>query len=165
MAGGMIITRKYFPPGFNYEREWKWALILFGGGVAFSLRYYFDLYREIGSLYCYKYERLGEEVRRFRVLQEGVVAGTFMHLVGGHFMFYVPFFLYLAVMMVIHYIYYCNTEKCLYLMRRLPKKGALLKSLVQAPLFGILSGILCLSLLYLLYYIVYLIMIPKGCLP
>ncbi len=136
MAGGRIITRKYFPPGFNYEREWKWALILFGGGVAFSLRYYFDLYREIGSLYCYKYERLGEEVRRFRVLQEGVVAGTFMHLVGGHFM-----------------------------MRRLPKKGALLKSLVQAPLFGILSGILCLSLLYLLYYIVYLIMIPKGCLP
>ncbi len=23
MAGGRIITRKYFPPGFNYEREWK----------------------------------------------------------------------------------------------------------------------------------------------
>ncbi|MDE7327524.1 MAG: hypothetical protein K2N63_14830 [Lachnospiraceae bacterium] len=165
MVRGRIITRKYFPPGFNYEREWKWAFLLFGGGVVVSLRYYLKLYRAIESLYYYEYERWGDKIRWVKVFKEGELVEPFGRLVEGDWMFFVPFFLYLTAMMVVHYMYYKSTEKCLYLMRRLPGRGKLLKSCVQVPLFGVVAGAVCLAVLYFLYYIVYLIMVPKGCLP
>ncbi len=152
-----IIPRKYFPPGYDYERETNITLFLFGTGTALSLQYYWKLYRAVDALYTHKNGKL--------LLSEYAMAPPFGHLVSSHWMFFAPFFLFLLAAMLHHYMYYCSAGNCLYLMRRLPKRGALFKSCVQAPLLSMGAGTVLLVFLHLIYYIIYLIMIPGECLP
>ena len=158
-----IITRRYFPPGFDYQKEWKRAFCLLGIGMGLSLQFFVRLYNAVGELYQYEVDQQNE--KWIRVLKEGVMAKPFWHLVKGHIKFYIPYFLFLVAMVFCHYLYYYSTEKCIYLMRRLPKRGAFIKSCVQFPLFGVVLGTACLAVLYLLYYMIYFIVIPRGCLP
>lgn len=152
-----IIPRKFFPPGYDYEQEQNIALALLGIGAGFSLQYYWKLYLAVEDLYIHRDGKI--------LLIEDAIAQPFEALVSHHWVFYMPFFLFLFAMAVNHYLYYCSAGKCLYLMYRLPQKGALLKSCVQVPVFCMMAGTLLMEFLYLLYYIVYLLMIPGRCIP
>lgn len=152
-----IIPRKYFPPGYDYEKETNTALLLFGIGAGLSLQYYWKLYRAVEALYYHKNGKI--------LLIEYAVAPPFGYLVSNHWMFFAPFFLFLLASMLHHYMYYCSAENCLYLMRRLPKRGVLLDSCVRAPFLCMGAGVVLLAFLHLLYYIVYLLMVPAKCLP
>lgn len=157
---GIWNPENYFPPGYGYEyeQERNSALLLLGIGAGLSLSFFGNLYRAVGVLY-YEYEK------HRQVLRETAVAASFGHLVAGHWVFYVPFVLFLTVMMIYHYFYYYRETKSIYLMRRLPQRGVLFKSCVKGPLLGLGIGAMALAGLYLLYYGIYLLVIPAECLP
>lgn len=147
----------YFPPGYEYEQERNNAGLLLGISAVLSLFYFRDLYRAVEALYEYENHR--------RVLRENAVAASFGHLVTNHWGLYVPFVLFLTAMMIYHYFYYCRETKSIYLMRRLPQRGVLFKSCVKGPLLGLGIGAASVAVLYLLYYGIYLLVIPAECLP
>lgn len=147
---------KYFPPGYAYENEWKTVKFLWIVGVGLSLQYFADLYTAVNQLYSYQNNR--------RVLNIYAVAPTFLELIAGHWIFYIPLFLFLILMIAFHYFYYYNNTKSIYLMRRLPS-AVLLKSCAQAPVLGICITLISLIVLYFLYCGIYFMVIPKKCLP
>lgn len=147
----------YFPPGYGYEEERNAAILLMGLGTGLSLLFFMSLHQAAEVLYEY---RDGE-----RVLREGAVAASFGKLVSGHWGLYVPLFLFLTAMMVYHYIYYFRGTRSIYLMRRLPGRWTVLKSCVAGPLLGMGLAAAALTLLYLTYYGLYLLVIPVGCRP
>ena len=154
---GIWKPENYFPPGYEYEQERNNALFLLGIGAGLSLSFFGNLYRAVEALYEYENHR--------RVLRENAVAASFGHLVMGHWGLYVPFFLFLTAMMIYHYFYYRRETKSIYLMRRLPRWGVLFKSCVKGSLLGLGIGAAALAVLYLLYYGIYLLVIPAECLP
>ena len=148
---------KCFPPGYEYEWERNSAVLLLGIGAGLSLQFFERLYRAAEVLYEY--------TDRKRVLREDVTAASFGQLVTGHWGLYIPLVLFLAVMTIYHYIYYYRVTRSIYLMRRLPRRGVMFKSCVLGPLLGVGAAAAVLSLLYLLYYGMYLLVIPGECLP
>lgn len=152
-----IIPGKFFPPGYDYEKEQNTALFLLLVGAGLSVQYYWKLYLAVEDLYIHRDGKI--------LLLEHATAQSFEALVAHHWIFYMPFFLFLSAMAINHYLYYCSAGKCLYLMYRLPQKGVLLKSCVQVPVFCMVAGSFLIEFLYLLYYIVYLLMVPGQCIP
>lgn len=148
---------RFFPPGYEYEWERKSAVLLLGTGVGLSLLFFRRLHQAAEVLYEY--------TDRMRVLRKDAVAVSFGQLVANHWGLYVPLLLFLTAMMIYHYIYYYRETKSIYLMRRLPRRGAVLKSCVMGPLSGLGMAAVILALLYLLYYGCYLLVIPGECLP
>lgn len=147
----------FFPPGYEYRREQNSAILLLGIGAGLSLQFFRNLYYAAGTLYEY--------VDYQRVLREGAIAVSFGNLVTGHWGLYVPFVLFLVAMTVYHYFYYYRETKSIYLMRRLPRRSVILASCVKGPLLGLVAGAAALAVLYLLYYGIYLLAIPRECLP
>lgn len=147
----------YFPPGYEYEWEWKGAAALLGVGAAFSLMFFRNLYGAAEILYI--------DTDRGRVVSEGAAAASFGQLISNHWGLYLPFFLFLTAMIIYHYTYYFRGTRSIYLMRRLPGRGAVFKSCAAGPLLGMGTGLAGLALLYLLYYGIYLLVIPGECLP
>ena len=147
----------YFPPGYEYEWEWKGAALLLGIGAAFSLLFFPGLCRAAEALYI--------DTDSGRVVREGAAAASFGQLTANHWALYVPFVLFLVAMMISHYAYYFRGTKSIYLMRRLPERGALFQSCAAGPLLGLWTAAAGLALLYLLYYGIYLMVIPGECLP
>lgn len=156
-GGRNMKWEKYFPPGYPYEMERNGAGLLLLLGTALSLSFFGKLYSAAGSLYEYK--------NGARVLREGALAVPFRRLAAEHWSFYLPFLLFLAVTAVFHSIYYHQKTKSIYLMKRLPRRWAFLKTCVQAPLLGLCAGAVLAGALYLLYYGSYLLVIPGECLP
>ena len=114
---------KYFPPGYAYEMERNGAGLLLGLGAVLSLSFFGRLHSAVDNLYEYR--------NRSRVLREGVLAAPFGRLVAEQWSFYLPLFLFLAATVIFHYIYYRQSTKSIYLMKRLPGRWVLLKSCVQ----------------------------------
>lgn len=148
---------KFFPPGYEYEWERNSAVLLLGIGVGLSFQFFERLYQAAEVLYEY--------TDRKRVLREDVMAASFGQLVTGHWGLYVPLVLFLAAMTIYHYIYYYRVTRSIYLMRRLPRRGVVFKSCVMGPLLGFGMAAAFVALLYLLYYGMYLLVIPGECLP
>lgn len=146
---------RYFPPGYAYENEWKTVKFLWIVGVVLSLQYFAELYAAADRLYSYQ--------NGIRTLNINAVSPPFLELISGHWIFYIPLFLFLVLMIAFHYFYYYNT-KSIYVMHRLPS-AVLLKSCAQAPVLGICLTLISLIVLYLLYCGIYFIVIPKRCLP
>ena len=157
MWKNLLKPENYFPPGYEYEMERNSAGLLLGIGAVLSLQFFWNLYHTVENLYDYVDHRL--------ILRENVVAASFGKLVMGHWGLYIPFVLFLGTMMVYHYFYYRWETKSIYLMRRLPRRGVLLGSCVKGPLLGLGIGAAALGALYLLYYGIYLLVIPGECLP
>lgn len=146
-----------FPLGYEYEKERNGAVLLLGAGVVLSFRFFRELYNVVQALYEYVDGR--------NVLKKNVVAASFGSLVAGDWRLYVPFLLFLAAMTICHYFYYYQETKSIYLMRRLPGRGVVFGSCVKGPLLGWILGMAALAVLYLLYYGIYVLVIPKECLP
>ena len=145
----------FYPPGYEYKNERNSAVLLLAIGVVLSFQFFRNLYRAVGTLNAYR------DYGMSRALGEGTLElPSFGRLVIGHWGLYVPFFLFLMAMILYHYFYYYHETRSIYLMRRLPERGVLIRSCVQGPLLGMGLGAGFLGVLYLLYYIIYLLAIP-----
>lgn len=134
------------------------AALFLALSAVLSLQYFGKLGEAVDALYYV--DRV-----RGRTLRPEAVATPFLALAGGYAVAFLPYFLFLAVMVLRHYSYYYQDTKSIYLMRRLPGKRVLASSCFRAPLFGMAVGILAEAALGLIYYGIYLLAMPADCMP
>lgn len=146
-----------YPPGYECWQEWTAACILLGMGVLFSFRFFYRLWSAE--------EQMRQTFEGFRISGEGLEAEAFAGMVCQDLVFFVPLPLFLTAMVVYHYLYYFSKTKSIYLMRRLPRRGAVARSCILGPLLCLGIGGLCVAGLYLLYYVIYLLVIPLAYMP
>ncbi len=147
-----------YPPGYECRQEWLAAGVLFGMGAVFSFHFFEELYDAY-------YKLIWIDMESERRIVEGAVAEPFMKLMEGRAAMFVPYFMFLGIMAVYHYFYYYQGAKSIYLMRRLPERGALTRSCIEGSLLCMGAGAAAIIILYLLYYGVYLLVVPVECLP
>ena len=73
--------------------------------------------------------------------------------------------LFMIFFALYHYAYHFIGSKSIYLMRRLPTKGELLKRCITLPIFGAVLCFVTALLLLLIYYSYYMLATPKQYLP
>lgn len=144
---------RWYPMGYEYEKELGLAAGLAGIGFCGSLHFFEALYREMQRLYYY--------VDGERFLQEGAMAASFTGMTDWYWPFWIPALVFLSVMPLYHYYYYRKDTKSIYVMRRLPHRGVLFKSCVQGPLWSAGAVLGAAALLYLFYFGIYLLNMPE----
>lgn len=149
---------KHFPPGYEYEMERNTAGLLLGIAAALSLQYFARLKDAYEMLY-YVDSSCERKVR------PEAVAASFGQLAFPYGSLFLPYFLFLAIMIAYHYFYYYRDTKSIYLMCRLPSRSVLVKSCAQAPLLGMAAGALSMAVLCFFYYGLYLLVMPGECMP
>lgn len=90
---------------------------------------------------------------------------TFTDLIEGAFTGFILLAVILMMFIPVYYFYHLQTSKSIYLMKRLPIKHEFIRRCVSLPVFHISITLLTGLLLYLLYLMVYLVMVPKDHFP
>ena len=150
--------KKYYPPGFDYEREWISIILCFVVGTIFSMLLFFP--ELTGTI-----RRLYDSWHHERILIEGVIAKPFISLMTGQPVCFAPMFIFLLIMMFYHYAYYYQGAKSIYVMRRLSSKKYIIKSCVMGTGVGMGIGLAAILVLWILYYLIYRLAIPSECMP
>lgn len=153
----MIRIEKYYPPGYEWQEEWKAVGILMWMAFLLSLQYLFRLEQMTGRLYQYE--------DRVRIVRDGAVADSFAEVVGNGWQWFLLPIAFLVVMAAWHYASYWQHTKSIYVMRRLPKRGVVFLSCVQGPVLCVAVLSLGVALLYGLYLGIYWITVPAVCMP
>lgn len=143
---------KYYPPGYEYRREWNVAAVLLGAGIVYSFRFLAGIQKAAEALYELRYG--------VKVYLRGVRAVSFAQLMQGYWFSFAPLFLFLAGMVLYHYIYYYRGTKSIYLMRRLPQKTFIWRSCVEGSALWAAGTTFLAILWYVLFYGIYLLCIP-----
>lgn len=150
--------KKYYPPGYDYAKEWGSIILCFVIGTIFSMALFFI---ELTNVMNWLYDTvLGE-----RTLMEGAIAQPFMELMEGQPVCFAPMFIFILIMMFYHYAYYYQGTKSIYVMRRLSSKKYIIKSCVMGTGVGMGIGLAAILVLWILYYLIYRLAIPSECMP
>lgn len=149
---------KHYPPGYEY----RWELAITAGltliAVCFSMCFFIRLDRAVTDLYYY-------DVSAVRCLRPDAVIDPFHRIAGGSWQaFWLPA-LSQAAIAVYHYCYYYRDTRSIYLMRRLPERGLVIRSCLAAPLLCLGTLALVIGVLWLLYLGCYFLAVPAQCLP
>ena len=150
--------KRSYPPGFNYPSELKAVCVTFGASTLISLIGFFNEYSsQRQSLYI----RIGTD----RFLDESRVMQDFVYVLGDklHILLILAA-LALLIASAVHYAYYHNDSKSIYLMRRLPNRFELYKRCLLMPLIYALVFLLAAAALLLICYAAYMGLTPEACL-
>ena len=150
--------RKLYPPGFEWREELISAAVLFGLAVLLSWQYLFRLGRMTHNLYTY--DRYGE-----RFIRPDAWADSYSELIQGSFWGFLLPVVFLAVMVIWHYISYWRQAKSIYVMRRLPKRGVVFFSCIKGPVLCVALLALAAGILWILYLGLYWLVVPAECIP
>lgn len=149
---------KLYPPGYTYS----WELAVTAGltliAVCFSLHFLVRLDRAVADLYYY-------DITAARRLRPGVTMEPFHRLARGSWQVFLLPALSQAATAVSHYCYYYRNTRSIYLMRRLPQRGLVLRSCLAAPLLCLGLLALVMAGLWLCYLGCYFLAAPAQCLP
>ena len=148
---------KLYPPGYEWQDEWKVTGYLLGLVFILSGQYWFRLGRMTNGLYRY------EGGKRF--VDAEAIAESYVEVVGNSWLWFLLPIVFLAVMAVWHYVSYWQHTRSIYVMRRLPRRGVVFVSCVQGPVLCAAVLILAVVLLYVLYLGLYWIAVPAECMP
>lgn len=149
--------KKYYPPGYDYIKEWISVISWFVVGLIFSMILFFtELVATNRKLFI-----TSDGLK----LIEGAIVRPFMKLMEGQLTCFIPMFIFLLVMMVYHYIYYYQGTKSIYVMRRLSSKKYIFKSCIEGTIVGAVTGLAAMCVLFALYYLIYYLAIPSECMP
>ena len=148
---------KFYPPGYEWQDEWKVTGCLWGLTFVLSWQYLFRLSRMTDELYRY------EGGKRF--VNAEVIAESYVEVVSNSWLWFLLPILFLTVMAVWHYVSYWQYTKSIYVMRRLPRRWVVFTSCVQGPLLCTAVLALATVLLYVLYLGLYWIAVPAECVP
>lgn len=152
-----------FPPGYAYDTELKIGMYLWLIGIAYSLRFFADYRKAYQSLFVWR-QMTGALYAEY-VLREDAKITPFLELFTQGMLFFVPLVLVLLAIIGVHYMYYRQGSKSIYLMRRLPDKKLLHRTCLAAPLLGIVLILATIGVLAGIYYCVYILVTPQICLP
>ena len=100
-----------------------------------------------------------------RVLIEGAVMPRFGELLGNSSLLFFLLSAMLLLLSIHHYVYYFRESKSIYLMKRLPKRGVILKQVFLFPLCLSVVTLLFCFFVHGIYLAVYFLVTPDGCLP
>ncbi len=152
-----------FPPGYEYRTELGLAGALWGTAAGVSaVGFAAKLYYAIDKLY--QSVPMADGAYR-RMLREGARVEAFAELMQWHWALWVPALVFLTALPWLHYSYYCRETRSIYVMRRLPQRGTVLRSCVLGPVLGIGIAIVTAAVLYALYYGIYCLGVPPECMP
>lgn len=145
------------PVGFNWRRERNWLIAVWGACLLNSFSYFNSLPRCINMLYTTRFGK--------RVLLEEASMPAFDQVLGRS----ISAFWFLSILVLLlglyHWFYHYQSSKSIYLMRRLPQRFELLKRCITFPLIAALLFAVSAVLLTLIYFALYLLFTPDGCLP
>ena len=150
---------RYVPMGIEGLDELRRLGWLMGGGSVWSVLYFLGSYMEA-------YDSLFLHRAGFRtMLREGaVMPGFFEILSGSEVMFLIACSL-MPFWALYHYNYHYNGSKSIYLMRRLPDSWDLHRRCLTVPVVGLLGALAFQGILGCLYYLLYIFVTPRQCLP
>lgn len=100
-----------------------------------------------------------------RVLIEGAHIAPFSEIIGGSLDFFPLFWLFMGLEVLSAYYYHRKDSMSIYLMRRLPDRWELHRRCWGRPLILTAASLLVMGAILLLYYVIYLVFTPAGCLP
>ena len=151
------LLSRIIPPGISL-RAHGYALVI-GNLVCLLFSSSF-----VGKLMS-AYEKLYRFSGGKKVLVEGAVMPRFGTLLGEGSLLFFLLSAVLFLLCIYHYTYYFRGSKSIYLMKRLPKRGVILKQVFLFPLC--LSGVTLLFCFFVhgVYLAVYFLVTPDGCLP
>ncbi len=135
--------RRMAPPGFPLREETVLFRAAFVIAFLWSLTYFFRLHSALFWI------PLDKTMPTFSQLMEGRM-----------FLFWAPVLVALGYTFA-HYASYYHRSRSIYLMRRLPDRGLLLRQCVTLPLLGLLTAVLTVLILLAVYYGVYLLLTPE----
>lgn len=146
----------YLPVGANWRQELKWVAVCLMGSLLFSFTYLLRLYEH--------YNRLFDTVGQMRFLREGAVMPDFAVLLGRSLGGFALSVLCAGVLLAYHYAYHFQGSKSIYLMRRLPQRGELLRRCCALPAASALLAVFTAMAVLLLYFRLYHFITPQDCL-
>ena len=142
---------KHYPPGMNIEGE----KLFFGLGMVVSFLYstvFLGRYvQELSRLYAYSEG----------TLVIGIFIENFWELLGNALVGFEVMAISMLAFAILHYSYFWQGSKSIYLMKRLPDGKELYKRVFAMPLIGFVICVGAGVLLLGIYYGVYIIVTPK----
>lgn len=148
---------QYAPPGIEIATEKGFYMGGMIGAIIWSMSFLIHYLNQRSALFVYK--------SGVYQLREDAMIATFEELMEFKFL---PFyFVMLCTMLAViyHYMYHYRGSHMMYLMKRLPDKMELHRRCFALPLLGTALAALCMFLLKMLYYSIYVIFTPAQCLP
>ena len=100
-----------------------------------------------------------------RYLQSGAMMPEFGDLLGRAFLVVRVMLLILVVCIALNYYSFHQGSKSIYLMRRLPDPMELHRRCILLPVLGMAGCLLLRGVLIFVYFAVYMLATPEGCLP
>ncbi len=151
---------RLLPPGYEGEKErntcaWGLGIAVFLALAGFLAR----VGDARNDLFYIPYE--GAK----RILYEDAVMADFSWTVGGTLLWLRMEQLYALLLAIPHYRYFYKGSKSIYLMRRLPSRWELHKRCLAMPLLVVILASAAALLLKCLFFVLYLLFTPEGCLP
>jgi len=147
---------RYAPPGFPLVSERNTFLLGIGLALLYSFGFLFRFYENINSLYEY--------IGRKRVLIPNAVMPDFVQILSDALIGFGIVGIGMLLFIGIHYLYHYQHSKSIYLMRRLPDRFELHRRCLTLPLLAAFACIIILLLVLFLYFAIYMLTTPKGCL-
>ncbi len=152
---------KLVPPGYDVTPELRGFAALSFIAALYSLGFFFRLYNCRQKLFSYV--RIGNELRR--MLDPGAEMERFPTVLEDSFDFFLIPAALALLYIVLHYAYHWQGSRSIYLMRRLPNKWLLHRLCLTLPLLGLVVTAAAVLVLTALYYGIYRLATPAGCLP
>ena len=165
-----IVSSQLFPPGYDGESEYKRIRIFFWIAVVWSFQFFFRYYNAYKDLFynassmmlSTKYSGMGLQ---HGDLLPGAKIEPFGDILAGSMLLFIPLILTVAAAGVVHYLYYNQGSRTIWLIRRLPDRKYLWKTCGLGPVFGMAVCLVTMGVLLGLYYWIYVTVTPVVCLP
>ena len=148
------------PPGMSGRHEVGWTVLELAAAVGCNALAFFNLYYE-------RFKTLAEEEEYCKRIgtEMTMKMWSFKAMAGGCGVFYLIVVIIMAFMCLVHCIYYFKGAKSIYLIRRLPQKGAFIRYTFGLPALGAALSAVCFLAVRLILLAVYYTVTPAAWLP
>ena len=150
----------YIPLGFEFKYEKR----IFIWGIVLSLLYGSFFFRRFYYTWDNLFERVWKNGELVKLgVKEGAVMKDFVELFDNASLGFFIVAVYMVLFVFLHYAYFKQESKSIYLMKRLPNKWELHKRCITIPLIEIGICFIVAFLFLLLCYTVYMVVTPAEC--
>jgi len=136
------------PPGIGTDGE----IGYFVSGLIFALFMSLEFFFNYNEAYSEFYDQIDSV---------GYVV-DFTEVLGGSLDWFYLYSIIVLCMVIRYYLYYRKDSKSIYLMKRLPNRFELHKRAWALPLLGMLVTLLAAFVVLVIYFVIYMTVIPKG---
>lgn len=145
------------PPGLSLKTHGRLFVIGHLVCLLFATSFIGNYYMAYSALYTFKAGK--------RILIENAVIRPFGELIGNGPFLYLLLAALLLLLSIYHYVCFYRGSRSIYLMKRLPERGEILKRVFVLPLLLALFTLLTAVFLYGICLVAYLVITPDACLP